>query len=178
MRKTNLVFVLFGTLIMAYILENVGALLKAPGSELGILNLELAFNPEQATAIHQNWIYTYANGLTRVEIATRHTWLDFVFIIFYSFFLLFWCKSISEMFTGWAASLGKFAATASIYAGFFDIIENLGLLAMLNGYTGGIVPLLTGIFSSIKWILVIFALLYLIVFGAASLFTKNKNNAP
>ena len=174
MRIANVIFVLAGTLLMAFIMGDLGAPLKGPGTPLGIIDLELAFNSERATAILQNWTYTYAGGITRSAIAISHTWLDFVFIFFYSFFLFFGNKSISETFSGWAASLGKIAAMLSLYAGLFDIVENLGLLAMLKGYTGNFIPEITGAFSFIKWILILYSIFYIITFGAISVFRRKK----
>lgn len=155
-------------------MDRTGAPLKGPGTVLGIVDLEFAFNHHRAEEIYQNWLYTFADGLPRVTIAIRHTWLDFVFIFFYSFFLFFGSKSVSESFSGKISALGKLLAMASLYAGLFDIFENIGILAMLKGNTGGAIPLFTGIFSSMKWILVICSLMYIIVFGGYTIFRKKR----
>jgi len=64
-------------------------------------------------------------------------------------------KSISK----W---LNKFAI-ASVIAGFLDILENTGMLISLAGNGSERIALFTATFSLIKWLLVIFVLLLIIV---------------
>lgn len=176
MRTVNAIFILVGTFVMTYIMGNIGAPLRGPGTDLGIIDLEFAFIPERATSIFQNWNYSYAGGITRTALAIRHTWLDFVYIFFYACFFFLSNKAISAHFSGWVSTLGKWAAMAALYAGLFDIIENLGLLCMLNGFTGAVVPALTGIFSVLKWTLIFFSIFFMIVFGIISLFRKKMKD--
>ena len=128
MRTTNAVFVLAGTLIMALILAKVGAPLKTENTPLGIVNLELSFNSSYASAIRTDWLYTFSGGMSKVAIAIRHTWLDFVFVFFYSYFLFYGCRSVSESLSGFASMLGKWLSIGALYAGLFDIIENIGII--------------------------------------------------
>jgi len=174
MKLVNTLFVVIGTIVMAYVMQRIGLPLKTADTPFGILNLEFAFNSNQASAIRWSWLYAHSENLRLTTIAIRHTWLDFVFIFFYSFFLFSGCLMVSNSFSGKIMEFGKLIAVSSLYAGFFDILENVGILLMLKGFTGGAIPLVTGILSSAKWFLVAVALLYIAVFGIASAF-RRKN---
>lgn len=174
MRTTNAVFVLAGTLILALIMAKVGAPLKTENTPLGIINLELAFNGKYASAIRLDWLYSFSGSMSKVAIAIRHTWLDFVFIFFYSYFLFYGCKSVSDSLSGFVSKMGRWIAVGALYAGLFDIIENIGILLMMKGYITNGIALATGIFSAVKWVIVVVALGYVALAGPISILRKKR----
>jgi hypothetical protein len=142
---------------MIYVMMTTGAALKTAATPLGILDLEFAYNEIKAVAVVNAW--ASAGSIAAAKI---NTWWDFVFLFFYSFFLFFACKKIAANLKGMVSKAGNMIANASLLAGFFDILENSGMLYTLNGSISDSVAFLTAFFSVVKWILVIIAVLYVL----------------
>ena len=175
MKKINWLFLVAGTFIMMYIMASTGRSLNTPATPLGILNLEFAYNSSKAHAVIEAWAPTRSNSTDNIRVAIKNTWLDFIFLFFYSLFLFYACKTIAESFTGFVHKLGVLLAMGALNAGLLDIAENAGMLITLNGFSTGSIALLTTICSVIKWILALSALAYLLLAGAFALYRKIKN---
>lgn len=153
-------FLLAGTLIMIGVMLKTGASLKTPATPMGIVNLELASNDTQVNAILKAWTATVDTD--NISAARLNTWLDFIFLFFYSFFLSASCIRLGAVIRGGYGRAGSLMAQAALLAGFLDILENAGMLMSLNGNVYNNIALLTWSFSVIKWALVALVIVYLL----------------
>ena len=82
MKLRLIFFFLAGSLVMIYVMAKTGQPLKTPVTPQGILNLEFAYNSDKVDGIVNNWA-----SINTVTAAKQNTWLDFIFLFFYSGFL-------------------------------------------------------------------------------------------
>ncbi len=176
MKTINWLFLVAGTFIMIYVMASTGSSLKTAATPNGILDLELAWNKSKTEHVISAWTATNADGSSNIKVAIKNTWLDFIFLFFYSLFLFYACKTISESFNGFTSGLGRFLAMGSLNAGLLDIVENAGMLTTLNGFSTNGISLLTAICSVIKWILALSALAYIILTGPFFIYRKFKKD--
>jgi hypothetical protein len=121
----------------------------------GMVALQLAWTKEKADAVIGFW-----RKRNREQAAKRAVYIDFAFIVFYSFGL-----GVLAVIAGRAAhaggllagsdadTFGAALAIAGWVAGFCDCVENGGLLLMLSGRTSQPLPGATSLVSSVKWLL-------------------------
>ncbi len=173
-KKINWLFLVAGTFIMMYIMASTGRTLNTTATPYGILNLELAYNNAKTQHILKAWAPGGSNGIDNIRVAIKNTWLDFIFLFFYSLFLFYTCKTIAESFKGFINKIGLFISMGALYAGLLDIAENAGMLFTLNGLSSGYISLFTAICSVMKWLLVLSALLYFFSLGPFALYKKLK----
>ena len=157
MKKLLLPFFLIGTIAMVMVMNKTGASLKTESTPMGILDLEFAYTATKTSNIITTWKQT-----ENIHVAIANTYWDFLFIFFYSGFLFLACKKIAANIKGQVAKAGKIIAKGAIFAGFFDVLENTGMLLTLNNDGSETIAFLTTFFSVIKWGLVIIAVLYLL----------------
>ncbi|MEP7256570.1 MAG: hypothetical protein ABI666_12395 [Ferruginibacter sp.] len=170
MKKYTIPFFLLGSLVMVYVMTKTGATLKTPDTLHGILDLEFAYNTAKTTAAIDAW--TPADNIAAAKL---NTWLDFLFLFFYSPFLFFASKKIAQTFNATVAKAGHLIAKGALLAGFLDILENTGMLLTLNGHTSASIAFLTTFFSVIKWGLALIAVLYVLTGALVLAFRKIKN---
>jgi len=170
LKNRRLIILLAGTLLMTAVMTIHGAPLKTPGTPKGILNLEFAYNTAQAASVLNAWAAT--SNTNNVFQAKMNTWLDFIYLLFYSLFFFHACKFLANSLSGFLQITGSLMAKAALMAGMLDILENTGMLLTLNGHLSQYTTLLTFIFSISKWILVIAAILYVALMG--SLLVRRK----
>ena len=157
------------TLVMVVVLSIHGAKLKDSVPHGGV-SLQLAGSAATAEAIIGKW--RAANELDRVR---GQVWWDFLFVVGYSGFLLYLglaCASVAE----WRDTLEKRYGSGALYyaelkdfalacgllgilAGLMDVLENFGILLMLDGHVGMLggyisVAMLTTLFASLKFALI------------------------
>lgn len=169
MKKFLIPFFLIGSLVMIYVMAKTGQPLKTPVTPQGILNLEFAYNNDKVNTIVNNW--TSINTVDTIAAAKLNTWLDFIFLFFYSGFLFIASKRISGLFGGGFGKAGKFIGKAALFAGFLDILENIGMLLSLSGRGSDTIAFCTTFVSIIKWGLALLAVLYVLT-GAIGLLRK------
>jgi hypothetical protein len=157
MKKLLLPFFLLGSLLMIYVMATTGAPLKTAATPLGILDLEFAYNSSKAASVFDAWV---SSG--NIRVAKNNTWLDFIFLFFYAGFLFLACKKIAQFIKGPVGRAGNMIAVAALVAGFLDVLENTGMLISLGGHISGSIAFLTTFFSVIKWVLALFAVLYVL----------------
>jgi len=157
------------TLLMVVLMAKTGATLKTPATPKGIINLEFAYTGAKASAIINSWANTGA--INNVSVAKINTWLDFIFLVFYSLLLYNACKLLAGNFSGFIFSMGQIIAKGALAAGICDVLENAGMLLILHGYISDVFTMLTFIFSIIKWILAFTAVFYMAV-GALLIFYR------
>lgn len=176
MKKTNWIFLVAGTFIMMYIMASTGRTLKTVATPLGILNLEFAYNSNKVNTVLESWSPGISGRTDNIKAAIKNTWLDFIFLFFYSLLLFFVCMIISGAFSGFIQKLGLFLAMGALNAGLLDIAENAGMLISLNGFTSNSISLFTSICSVIKWLLALSALAYILLAGPFFLYKQMKKN--
>ena len=164
LKNRRLIILLAGTLLMTAVMTIHGASLKTPGTPKGILNLEFAYNTAQASSVLNAWAATSATN--NIIQAKMNTWLEFIYLFFYSLFFFDACQLLASSFSGSIRITGNLLAKGALIAGMLDILENTGMLLTLNGHLSQYITLLTFIFSISKWILVIAAILYVALMGS------------
>jgi len=158
-KRSTLYFLLSGTITMIFIMIITGRPLTTANTPSGIINLELACTHTKVQVVLSSW----NNDI--IAAAKINTYFDFLFLVFYALFLYSCCIQLAKVLpqeksiSKW---LNKFAI-ASVIAGFLDILENTGMLISLAGNGSERIALFTATFSLIKWLLVIFVLLLIIV---------------
>ncbi len=172
MKTINWLFIIAGTLVMMYVMMSTGKTLKTPFTPLGILDLEFAYNSSKVNAILNTWSPAAPGEIDNIRVAIRNTWLDFIFLFFYSLFLFYSCKTIAESFNGILQKIGKLLAMGALNAGLLDIVENAGMLISMNGFASDGIAMPTTISAVIKWILALAALAYVVLFGPLFLLKK------
>lgn len=155
-------------------MAQTGAALKSDVTPLGIIDLEFAYNTTKAKAVIDAWSPTIYEPAGKIKTATVNTWLDFIFLFFYSFFLFFACTDIARIIQGPVAKAGNILAKAALLSGFFDVLENAGMLLTLGGRLSANITFLTTFFSVIKWVLVLFAILYVLTGSLYLVYRKIK----
>ncbi len=166
MKKYAIIFFLLGSLVMVYVMATTDATLKTPATPHGILDLEFAYNTTKATVVMDAWA---PNGVVdNIAAAKFNTWLDYIFLFFYSIFLFLASKEIARSFGGVFGRVGKLIARGSLVAGFLDVIENSGMLLTLSAHGSGTIAFCTSFCSIIKWALALLAVLY-VMMGAVGL---------
>ena len=132
--RQNLLPILNGLalmILMAFILSQMGAVLKTIVSPAGILNLELAAKPQEANFILSSW---HSNGL----ISTAYTLVqaDFIFIYTYLLFFIYSLKYFTQYFKRRKKLLSRIASFLFymvVLVACCDVLENFFLMMILNG---------------------------------------------
>lgn len=176
MKKINWLFLVAGTFIMMFIMASTGRTLKTSATPLGILNLEFAYNSHKVNTVLDAWSPGRSNGTDNIRVAIKNTWLDFIFLFFYSLLLFYACMIISGTFSGFLQKLGLLLAMGALNAGLLDIAENAGMLISLNGFTSNSISMFTTICSLIKWALALSALAYVLLAGPYFIYKQMKRN--
>jgi hypothetical protein len=153
--KFLLLCLLIGTIIMVAVMRWHGAPLITPVSKAGIVSLELAKTTEQSNIIINQW---KQNNL--INHAITNTYIDFIFIIFYSLFLYSYCFFVSIKQKPWAATISRTLAIAALTAGLCDVVENYCMLQMLQQSVTATWAFLSWLFALIKFGLLIAAVVW------------------
>ena len=172
MKKYSIPFFLIGSLVMIYVMAKTGAPLKTLATPNGILDLEFAYDTEKTAIVTNAWSVT--GPVDIIAAAKFNTWLDFIFLFFYSIFLFLASKKIYRSFAGKFGQAGKTVAKGALLAGLLDIVENTGMLISLSGHSSGFLSFITSFCSVIKWILAIMAVLYVLTGAIGLLRAKLK----
>jgi hypothetical protein len=157
MKKLLIPILFSGTLVMIIVMSKTSTTLKTAATPLGILNLEFASTQSKTSIITKAWAPN--NTINNISAAKNNTYLDFVFLFFYSLFLFFTCKKIAVINNN---KMGVLIAKGALAAGLLDILENTGMLITLSGRTSDNIALFTSVCSVTKWALATIALIYFI----------------
>ncbi|MEO6253375.1 MAG: hypothetical protein ABIO79_08730 [Ferruginibacter sp.] len=160
MKKFLIPFFVIGSMAMIVVMTKTGAILKTSAAPMGILDLEFAYNTTKTTPILNSW--APAGNTDNISAAKINTYWDFLFLFFYAGFLFLACTKIASAIKGPVAKAGNLIAKAALLAGFFDILENIGMLFTLNGQGSSTIAFCTTFISVIKWGLAIIAVLYVL----------------
>lgn len=167
-------FLLACTIFVFLQMRPTGRKLKTADTPLGILNLEFAYDIHNTSKVLYAW-----RPDEKIEAAKKNTYIDFGLLFFYSLFLFYACLQLSKNFSGITCNIGIWLSKAALIAGGLDVIENIGMLITLGGNQSIFISLLTAICASVKWLLAVLAILYVVFISPAALyvFAKNKNTA-
>jgi hypothetical protein len=159
-----LLLALAATLATGWWVRNQGqALTIKPGASYGIVSLELAWNRDAVFDVLKEWQGPLA------DIARKNIYIDFLFLLAYSWFLSLACKFLGErnggIFSNWGEKLSKLMLTA----GALDAAENALMLLTLNGDPNNHTALATAIFAVCKFLIVIVGILFIVVAGLRAL---------
>jgi hypothetical protein len=171
MQKLLLPFFLVGTVVMMLVMTKTGSSLKTPSTPMGIIDLEFAWNVDKVDGVISAW--APSSGSNNIRTAKLNTWWDFAFLFFYTGFLFLACKGIASKHKGWFGKAGLTIAKLAIAAGILDILENLGMLLILDGKGSAAIALATTCVSIIKWAFALIAVLYVLSGFAGLVFRKN-----
>jgi hypothetical protein len=126
--RISIFFILFvGMLATMLPLMRQGVPLRCAGTPGGIGELEMPWKQEKAEAIVTAW-----KGELK-DVARENIRLDYPFIAFYSLLFAFVCQQAALSFQGMQRKLGFVVAAAMLVAGLLDVIEDVGMLKMLDG---------------------------------------------
>lgn len=149
MKPQRLLISLFaGTVVMIAVMRWHGGPLITPVSDAGIVSLELAKTKERTAVITNYW---NENGLLRTAIT--NTYIDFIFILFYSLFLYSYCFFISTKQQPRPAVISRTLGMGALVAGLCDVIENYFILQQLQQAPTETFAFLAWLFASIKFVL-------------------------
>ena len=159
-KKIAFYILLVSTIIMIVLMFLQGRPLKTPSTSLGIINLELAGNSLAVESILDSWVELSTDSTDLIHIAIQNTWLDFLFILSYTSFLITCCL--------WAQAKPsltlKLLALMAFLAGVLDVFENIGMLRSLHGSITDGNAFGTAVSAYFKWIIVALVLLMLALF--------------
>jgi ABC-type Fe3+-siderophore transport system permease subunit len=153
-----LLFLFAGTIVMIAVMRWHGAPLETPVSKMGVVSLELAKTTEQSNIILHQWKQDQV-----VEQAIINTYIDFIFLIFYSLFLYAVCWSYSLRQQPPWASVSRILAMTALLSGLCDVIENYFMLQMLEQQVTETRAYLSWLFASIKFMLLIPVVLWSLI---------------
>ncbi len=160
MKNIYLVIILFaGTIIMIGAMRWHGNLLTTTANtKAGIVALEFAKTKQRANEITNTWSNA---GLQ--QHAINNTYIDFIFIFFYSLFLFSanWLFSIKQH--SFIKKLIQLIALCGLTAGLLDCMENFFLLKMLHLNISNNEALITWWLAAIKFSFVTTALLSILI---------------
>jgi hypothetical protein len=142
--------------VLSMVLQQMQGILKTPATPLGLLNLELAGSRETTESVLAAW---KESGL--IETASNSILVDFFFVYTYLLFFIFSLRYFKIYFKRRKKLLSNIAAVLiglAIVVAFFDVLENIFLLLLLNGIH---VP---GIFTQYMMSILKFILIYVCVF--------------
>jgi uncharacterized membrane protein len=156
-RKNQVKFSFIATLIMIFIMQFQGKILKAKGFD--IVSFELAKTTSQAETIMTQW------GATGVEAARLNTFIDFFFILAYVSFGYFISLILTESDPNSTVKrMGKRMAQGMIIAGAFDVIENIAMLQTLNNNISEAFTQAAFWFATFKFSIIALVLIAAIIF--------------
>ncbi len=158
-----LMLILFtGTICMMLFLYFHGRpLLLTPVAKAGIVSLEFAKTKAKAEKIVSAWSSNGNRNLRKHAII--NTYIDFIFIFFYSLFLFIACYSIAISLPVTWQPVSKLVSLFGLKAGLLDVLENYYLLRMLHFSFSEMEVQLTWWLALVKFSLAGIAMLFILL---------------
>lgn len=158
-RKRLFLAFLFLTLILFAIFRVLDKPLQTEYAPNGIVSFELAGSPQNAAHI----VLTWSEGA--LLNAAFGLGIDYLFMPLYAFALAFGSLLAAGKHSGWLRSLGAAAGYGAFAATLFDAVENYALYQVLLGAFDSSYPALAAACAAIKFGLLAFGLIYVILAG-------------
>jgi hypothetical protein len=150
------------------------AVMKDAGGP-GLAQFELVGTAERAAQ------YMSDLGESGVHAAKWALWMDPAFIILFATFLSLAMRAAADRCRDFGRAglenFGRKTWAMPIFAGCFDAIEDVGLLAILYGNTGSLAPAVATVFATVKFILLALVGAYLIAVLASTGFRSPQKIA-
>lgn len=167
-KNLNIFFILFGlTLVCILSISYLDTFLHTEIAPDGIVSFELAKNVQTSTKIIQDWMSKDVLVVAGLSIG-----LDFVFILSYVLFIAFLLFITTYNNKTWIYVTGKILIWAVLFAGFFDVIENVSLIMILLKHTSQILPLLAFYMAFFKFVILIISVLFIAITAVVNLLKK------
>ncbi|MEJ2295282.1 MAG: hypothetical protein P8Y23_11005 [Candidatus Lokiarchaeota archaeon] len=147
-RTLYVLLITIGAFILFILINQlVFAPLSASVSTYNVLDFELAWTTERITQIFASW------GIVGMEAQALGVYWDFLYIVGYVFFISGCILLVSRILNGKLQKVGLYMTLTPIFAGIFDIIENINLLIMLQNPINfnAFVPFIASISAVIKF---------------------------
>jgi len=150
---------LMALMMVMFSLNSFDVPLKNSVCKNGIVSFELAHSLDRSEAIMNSW-----NLQAKIN-AGLSLGIDFLFLILYSTFigLLIYHINYKLWFNRPFYKYGKIFIWLVFLAAFFDVIENISLIQLLNGQLSESWPKVAYISATIKFCLVTISILYLLI---------------
>jgi hypothetical protein len=158
-RKRFFITFLFLTLILFAIFRVLDKPLQTDYAPSGIVSFELAGSPQNAAHMVLTWS---EQALLHASFGLG---LDYLFMPIYAFTLAFGTLLAASRHGGWFKSLGAVAGYGAFAAPLFDAVENYALFQVLSGAFDSSYPSIAATCATIKFLLLVFGLLYAVVGG-------------
>ncbi|TFG06831.1 MAG: hypothetical protein EU539_06580 [Promethearchaeota archaeon] len=125
----------------------------------GVMEFELAWTSENINKIFKAWGQDGKNKQLYV------TYVDFLYIPSYGFFMAGCILLISRKLEGKSQEIGFYMTLTPFIAGIFDVIENINLILMLTDdrYVWSLSPFFASLCATIKFGLLILAILFFLI---------------
>lgn len=135
-------------------------------SNRGVVDLEFATSSERLNEILSNW----DNAVIKNNIV-----IDYFFIIFYSWlFYALTDLTIKYAQKKWVINIGKLSKKMVIGVAIFDLLENALMLFTIKGIYTSFTLYATATFAAIKFSLLLFVIIYLVIAYFIRLTTKKS----
>lgn len=145
--KRNFWIPLVFTIAMIVVMQWQGSALRTPQSSRGVVDLEFAKTPERFRQLQLFW---------NTGVVLQNIYLDFLFIIAYTWFLVAASKAVNNKWTNLFSGLAISAAAC-------DVLENFLMVMVLNGRFNLSVLHIIYYCAAIKFILAGVVLVYLLL---------------
>ena len=153
-------------LLMSALMTTISKPLTTPAAPAGIISYELAGNLANAQAMINSWDTT-----AKIQ-AGLSLGLDFLYPLIYAMAICLAVVVASGRFHGWLASVGAWLAWGIWIAAGLDYIENVALIQLLLGSTNELWPTLAYWCATIKFVLIILAILYALLGGIVAIIKR------
>jgi hypothetical protein len=165
-----LLFLFTGTMLLFFVMQWHGKpLSQLPTTKGGIVSLEFAKTKQRADEIVKEW---RRHGLQMHAI--RNTYIDYLFIFFYSLFLFAANWMISLKQKNPYKTISQAIAFFSLTAALFDVIENFFLFKMLAFSCTDAEINSTWWLAAVKFLLAAIAVLWILINLLYFIIAKSK----
>jgi hypothetical protein len=163
-RKPSFWTFLILTVMLAAIMQVVGAPLKTDAAPAGIVSFELAGTTDKASQILASWQPVSGSAIPVTQLyAAFGLGLDYLFMPTYAIALALATLLAAGKHGGWIKSLGGMVGWGALFAALFDATENFALWKILIGANVSPYPQIAFYCASIKFTLLILGLIYALI---------------
>ncbi|WP_456420393.1 hypothetical protein [Lutibacter sp.] len=157
-KKLTVILSIF-IVVLIFIMHYIDTKIQNGVTTNGIISFELAKDLSKSISILNSW-----NILSKIS-AGISLGVDFLFLIIYSLFISLIIHKLNEKLWKYKKmyTLGIVLIWCMFLAAFFDIIENLALIKLLLGNLKQLWSSLSYYFAIVKFSLLAFGILYIIV---------------
>ena len=170
--KRFTLFILFATIVVGCFMVYFDSFLKNDICKNGIISFELVNDIENSKAILNSW-----NLKSKIS-AGLSLGLDYLFLLLYPSLIAVLIHKLNQKL--WANhsfyKVGVYIIFAQFFTALFDAIENVGLIQLLLGNIDQFWTSLAYYFASIKFVLIITGIVYIIVNFCYFIFKKFIKN--